>query len=128
MREALIWVVPESDFGAVVCTNTDQPQAFPACDEMIVHLMMAHAAAKKTKPDEAQAADPGNVTPERLVGRYQLNPKFIFDVRNDNGRLLLPSRTSQQMKYSQTHQQNGRTAVSMPSWSFIFEPKAPPTR
>ncbi|MGB7328224.1 MAG: serine hydrolase domain-containing protein, partial [Rubripirellula sp.] len=43
---ALIWVLPDSDFAAVVCTNTAQPQAFPACDEMISQLMLQHA----TKP------------------------------------------------------------------------------
>lgn len=40
---ALIWVLPDSDFAAVVCTNSFEPQAFPACDEMISHLMMQHA-------------------------------------------------------------------------------------
>tara|TARA_R110002049_G_scaffold2750_2_gene21680 strand:+ start:547459 stop:548679 length:1221 start_codon:yes stop_codon:yes gene_type:complete len=42
---ALIWVLPKSNFAAVVCTNTGQPQAFPACDEVMQHLMMSHAAA-----------------------------------------------------------------------------------
>jgi CubicO group peptidase (beta-lactamase class C family) len=86
---ALIWVLPESDFAAVVCTNTGQRQAFPACDEMMTHLMTAHAAAERTKLAESPPSDPGNVTPERLVGRYQLLPNFIFDVRNDNGRLMV---------------------------------------
>ncbi|MCA9160219.1 MAG: serine hydrolase, partial [Planctomycetales bacterium] len=60
---ALIWILPESDFAAIVCTNSGQSQAFPACDEMISHLM-TELAAKKTKPEV--------VPPERLVGRYQL--------------------------------------------------------
>ncbi len=50
---ALIWIIPESDFAAVVCTNTGESQAFPACDEMMSHLMQAHAATKKTKPAES---------------------------------------------------------------------------
>lgn len=79
---ALIWVVPESDFAAVVCTNTGEPQAFPACAEMMDHLMKAHGAGGKP-------VDPGNVTPDRLVGRYQLLPTFIFDVRNQDGRLMV---------------------------------------
>jgi hypothetical protein len=85
----LIWVLPEADFAAIVCTNTGQPQAFPACDEMISHLMKEHAAAGKGKRTESPPANTGEVTPERLVGRYQLTPNFIFDVRNDNGRLLV---------------------------------------
>ncbi len=79
---ALIWVVPESNFAAVVCTNTGEPQAFPACNEVMEHLMMAQGAA-------AKPADPGKVTPDRLVGRYQLAPTFIFDVRNEDGRLMV---------------------------------------
>ena len=75
---ALIWIFPESDFAAVVCANTGQPQAFAACDEMISHLMMEHAAAKNAK-----------VTPERLVGRYQLAPNFIFDVSLKDGHLMV---------------------------------------
>jgi CubicO group peptidase (beta-lactamase class C family) len=75
---ALIWVLPESDFAAVVCTNTFEPQAFPGCDEMISHLMMEHAAARNAK-----------ITPERLVGRYQLAPNFIFDVSFKDGHLMV---------------------------------------
>jgi CubicO group peptidase (beta-lactamase class C family) len=75
---ALIWILPESDFAAVVCTNTFEPQAFPACDEMVSHLMKEHAVTKNA-----------NVTPDRLVGRYQLTPNFVFDVRNVNGRMMV---------------------------------------
>lgn len=39
---ALIWVLPESDVAAVVCTNTGERQAFAACDEIIAHLLMVH--------------------------------------------------------------------------------------
>jgi CubicO group peptidase (beta-lactamase class C family) len=49
---ALIWVLPKSDLAAVVCTNTGQPQAFPACDEVISHLMVTHAAAKNRKTNK----------------------------------------------------------------------------
>ncbi len=86
---ALIWVLPESDFAAVVCTNTGQPQAFPACDEMMSHLMMTHAAAKKAKRAGMPASDPVSVTPQRLVGRYQLLPNFVFDVSFEDGHLMV---------------------------------------
>ena len=74
---AMIWVVPGSDFAAVVCTNTGEPQALPACRDMMSRLFAAHAP------------DPGKVTPQRLEGRYQLTPNFIFDVRYTNGRLMV---------------------------------------
>ncbi len=77
---ALIWILPESDFAAIVCTNSGQAQAFPACDEMVSHLM-AEYAAKKTKPEV--------VNPERLVGRYQLTPNFVFDVSLNDGHLMV---------------------------------------
>jgi hypothetical protein len=34
-------------------------------------------------------ADPGNVNPDRLVGRYQLTPNFIFDVKLRDGHLMV---------------------------------------
>lgn len=74
---ALIWVFPDSGLAAVACTNTDNPQAFTACDEIIAHLVSTHA----TKG--------GKVTPERLVGRYQLAPNFIFDVKLQNGKMMV---------------------------------------
>jgi len=77
---AVIWVLPKSDFAAVVCTNSGEPQAFLACDEMISHLMM-ELSANKTKP--------GAVTPDRLVGRYQLTPNFIFDVNFKDGHMMV---------------------------------------
>jgi CubicO group peptidase (beta-lactamase class C family) len=43
---ALIWVIPGANFAAVVCTNSGEPQAFPACDEMIVYLMEKHGGTK----------------------------------------------------------------------------------
>jgi hypothetical protein len=55
---------------------------------MISHLMVTHAAAEKGKA-QSPASDPDAVTPERLVGRYQLVPNFIFDVRNEDGRLMV---------------------------------------
>ena len=61
---AVIWVLPKSDFAAVVCTNSGEPQAFMACDEMISQSMMELAANK---------TEPGAVTPDRLAGRYQRN-------------------------------------------------------
>ncbi len=86
---ALIWVLPESNFAAIVCTNTGEKQAFPACDEMISHLMSKYAAAKPAKTADEPAADPGRVTPDRLVGRYQLTPNFIFDVTHKDGHVMV---------------------------------------
>ncbi len=56
---------------------------------MISHLMLEHAAAREEGSADSPPTDPGDVTPERLVGRYQLTPNFVFDVRNDNGRLFV---------------------------------------
>jgi CubicO group peptidase (beta-lactamase class C family) len=77
---AVIWVFPESDFAAIVCANSGQPQAYSGCDQM-VSLLMAEHAAKKTKQDA--------VNPERLVGRYQLTPNFVFDVNLKDGHLMV---------------------------------------
>ena len=44
---ALIWVFPKADFAAVVCTNTGEPNAFPACNDAIVHLMTDFATSKR---------------------------------------------------------------------------------
>ncbi len=77
---AVIWVLPESDFAAVVCANSGEAKAFAACDEMVSHLMTKLA---ETNPR------PGQVTPDRLVGRYQLNPNFIFDVSLNDGHLMV---------------------------------------
>ena len=81
---AVIWVLPDTNFAAVVCTNSGEAQAFPACDEMVSHLMAKYATAAK-KP----AADQSKVAPERLVGRYQLNPNFVFDVKLKDGHLMV---------------------------------------
>ncbi len=86
---ALIWVLPDADVAAVVCTNTGEKQAFPACDEMISHLMSKYAAAKTAKPAQNPAADKSKIDPERLVGRYQLTPNFIFDVNYKDGHLMV---------------------------------------
>ena len=83
---SVIRVLPDADFAAVVCTNSGEAQAFPACDEMISHLMTKYAAtAKDAKP----AAEQSKVAPERLVGRYQLTPNFIFDVKLKDGHLMV---------------------------------------
>ncbi len=82
---ASIWVLPESDFAAVVCTNTFEPQGFPACDEMISHLTVTYANAKKGQANNG----PDKITPERLAGRYQLLPNFVFDVSVEKGRMMV---------------------------------------
>jgi hypothetical protein len=53
--------------------------------------MMRYLKAKHAAKNGANAsnADPGKVTPERLVGRYQLNPNFIFDVKHKDGHLMV---------------------------------------
>jgi CubicO group peptidase (beta-lactamase class C family) len=79
---SVIWVLPKSDFAAIVCTNSGSPQAYRGCDEMIRHLMNGQSSEK----DEP---GPGDVTPDRLVGRYQLTPKFIFDVTYKDGHLMV---------------------------------------
>jgi CubicO group peptidase (beta-lactamase class C family) len=53
---ALIWILPQADFAAIVCTNTGQPQAFAACDEMISHLMKEIAIAGKPTMKASQRA------------------------------------------------------------------------
>ncbi len=80
---AAIWVIPESDFATVICTNSGEPKSLTACYEMISHLIGKYVAGKK--PD----ADPGKVAPERLAGRYQLAPNFVFDVKVKDGRLMV---------------------------------------
>jgi hypothetical protein len=75
---ALIWVLPEANLAAIVCTNTGEKQAFPARDEMISHVISSYPAAKTVKQDDESPADLGKIDPERLVGRYQLLPNFIF--------------------------------------------------
>mgnify|MGYP001815179111 FL=1 len=86
---ALIWVLPESDFAAVVCANTGEPQSFPACNEMISHLMTEYAATGKAMRAQSPSSGPGEVAPQRLVGRYQLARDFIFDVNVRDGRLMV---------------------------------------
>ncbi|MCA9180545.1 MAG: serine hydrolase, partial [Planctomycetales bacterium] len=77
---AVIWVLPELDLAVIACTNSGEPQAFPACDEMVAHLIQSQPS---------QTANPGDVTPERLVGRYQLTPNFVFDVNYHDGHLMV---------------------------------------
>ena len=83
---AVIWILPESDFAAVVCANSGKQTAYTACEEMITYLKAEHAAAKST---DTPNTDPGKITPERLVGRYQLTPNFIFDVNLKDGHLMV---------------------------------------
>ncbi|QDT04994.1 D-alanyl-D-alanine carboxypeptidase precursor [Rubripirellula lacrimiformis] len=100
---ALIWLFPESNLGAIVFANSGQQQAFTACDEMIAHLMAQNVMAQnvmaqngepdagptKSTPNQPPAADAGQVSLDRLVGRYQLTPNFIFDVTAKGDQLLV---------------------------------------
>jgi CubicO group peptidase (beta-lactamase class C family) len=75
---ALIWVLPKSDLAAVVCTNTGQPQAFPACDEVISHLMVTHAAArnrKTNKGSQLRKADYAKKSPFAAVRWKESQPE-----------------------------------------------------
>ncbi|MCA9191017.1 MAG: serine hydrolase [Planctomycetales bacterium] len=81
---AVIWVIPKANMAAIVCTNTGQPQAFPACDEMIGFLIKLYTRAESMQPSQTAA-----VTPERLAGRYQLTPNFILDVEYQDGHMLV---------------------------------------
>jgi hypothetical protein len=38
---AVIWILPDSDFAAIVCTNSGQPQAYAACEEIISFLKLS---------------------------------------------------------------------------------------
>lgn len=40
---ALIWILPDKDFAAVVCTNAGMQSGFPACNEAIQVLMTRYA-------------------------------------------------------------------------------------
>ncbi|MEO8271723.1 MAG: serine hydrolase, partial [Aureliella sp.] len=86
---ALIWILPESNFAIIVCTNSGQAQAFPACDEMVSYLMMEHASSSTSPQSQPSSSDSGEVSPERLVGRYQLAPNFVFDVSFKQGHLMV---------------------------------------
>ncbi|MFO1064974.1 MAG: serine hydrolase [Pirellulales bacterium] len=74
---ALIWVIPDANFAGIVCTNSGQSQAFTACDQMMT-FMIGKFAAKKNEPVTPM---PKDVSPKQLVGRYQLTPSFVFDVK-----------------------------------------------
>ncbi len=80
---AVIWIFPESDCAFIACTNSGETRAYTACDEMISYLLQEQAVAKK--PVAAQ----DDVAPDRLVGRYQLNPNFVFDVKLKGGHLMV---------------------------------------
>jgi serine-type D-Ala-D-Ala carboxypeptidase/endopeptidase len=58
--------------------------------------LIQKAAGQEVKPEPSKASDKesGDLAIDsklrsRLVGRYQLKPDFIFDVRDDDGRLMV---------------------------------------
>ncbi|MCA9178528.1 MAG: serine hydrolase [Planctomycetales bacterium] len=85
---ALIWIFPQANLAAVACSNSGQPEAFEACDEMI-GFMLQQRAGSAAKSDSKPAGDTEKVDPKRLVGRYQLAPNFIFDVKYQDSHLLV---------------------------------------
>lgn len=86
---ALIWVIPESNFAAVACTNTGQAQGFTACNELITDLIAKYAS--KDNPIASPGSQPAskNVDPKALVGRYQLAANFVFDVQLKDAHLMV---------------------------------------
>lgn len=86
---ALIWIIPDADFAAVVCTNTGQAQAFPACDEMMSDLIGKFATKSKSMAKNSSEPASKRVDAKGLVGRYQLAPNFVFDVSLQDDHLMV---------------------------------------
>ena len=80
MWYALVVFIPEKNMSVAVTSNDGDIAKAEAAAWEIVTAQAVEATA---------LADPGAVDPKRLEGRYQLNPNFIFDVRHDNGRLMV---------------------------------------
>jgi CubicO group peptidase (beta-lactamase class C family) len=88
---ASLFINRESQCAVVVLCNT----AVSEIDQMAVQLVRK-AAGHDARPAPAEAPDdePGELKlgPElraRLAGRYQLTPDFIFDVRDEDGHLMV---------------------------------------
>jgi hypothetical protein len=70
------------------------PKTGPATS-LVLHQNGAQQTARRIKePGEAPDEEPGDVAIDaelrrRLVGRYQLTPNFIFDVQDQDGRLMV---------------------------------------
>ncbi len=86
---AVIWIIPEANFAAVVCTNSGQAQAFPACDEMVTELIGTYATKRPSMSNRTSEPGSKKVEAKNLVGRYQLAPNFIFDVSLKDDHLMV---------------------------------------
>ena len=82
---SIIVVNRELRTAVVVLSNT---AAGSKVDRLAMELA-TRAVPSRTKRAESPSSDPGVVDPKRLEGRYQLAPNFVFDMRNDNGRLMV---------------------------------------
>ena len=82
---SIIVVNQELRTAVVVLSNT---AAGKQVDRLGMELI-TRTVPSRTKRGESPSSDPGVVDPKRLEGRYQLTPNFVFDVGNDNGRLMV---------------------------------------
>ena len=57
-------------------------------DQLAMELV-TRAVPSRTGAPQSPPSDPDTVTPDRLVGRYQLTPNFIFDVSVDDGHVMV---------------------------------------
>lgn len=86
---ALIWIIPKADFAGIVCTNSGQPNAFSACDAMMTDLIGKFAAKSNSVSTKPREQESKSIDPKRLVGRYQLAPNFVFDVKLIDDHLMV---------------------------------------
>jgi len=83
MWYALVSFVPEKNMVVAVAANDgDMAKAEAAA------FSIAMAEAGRTG-DEAKKDDKAEIDPKRLVGRYQLHPTFIFDVKYKNKKMMV---------------------------------------
>ena len=86
---ALIWIIPDADFAAIACSNSGQAPAFSACDEIITEMIRKFAAKGQSLANRPAPPAKEDIDAKGLVGRYQLNPNFVFDVSLKDNHLLV---------------------------------------
>ncbi len=89
---AALFINRELKCAVVVLCNTAVSNEI---DQLATQLILK-AAGQEAKPEPSEASDGDSdklaidaALRKRLVGRYQLTPSFIFDVREDDGRLMV---------------------------------------
>jgi CubicO group peptidase (beta-lactamase class C family) len=88
---AALFVNREIKSAVVVLSNTSADEV----DQLAIQLIQKAAGREaKPEPDETSDEKPGDLAIDgqlrsRLVGRYQLTPDFIFDVQDQDGRLMV---------------------------------------